>query len=458
MAIPITIGIVGAVLGLATLSMQFVPPLKRASDYTFNKLLPNRLQGVIESLQMRQRGIITQAEYYDYLRSEGFETNQADFIYEAGKQLLSAEAELIMLWRSENAPKDALSNKAIYLENMERLGFNNATAERFEKARQFYPTPSDLVSWQAREVFEPDSVKRYGLDNELELIEREAFYKAGMNDEQIRNFWRAHWQHPSITTVFDMLHRTTFDRPSDQSSSAGQIGDRTYFKLLEHNEVQDYFRLVEIPPFWRKRLIELSFNPYTRVDLRRMYNLGILTQEQVFKGYLDLGYDEEKAQALTIFAVVNNMPKERDLTRTMVEKAFEIGEIELKEFKQLLIALGYDSEESDVIISIKQHKLDSDELDDKIATIKAQFVRGINTEEITIDLLDKLNLKSSYRDRLVAQIIREKQAQFKLPNKEDLLKWFTTKLIDIDLFSAKMELLGFREQDIQLYIKSVSVT
>jgi len=262
---------------------------------------------------------------------------------------------------------------------MQRLGYSRERADILWHTSFFYPTPSDLVSWQAREVFEEDAVRKYGLDAEFERIRKEPFYRAGMDDEQIRNYWRAHWQHASWTQVAEMLHRNQ----------------------LTKDEVWEWFRLVEIPPYWRDKFIAVSYSPYTRVDVRRMWDMRTIDESELMRTYLDLGYDEEHATNMVIWTKVytafpdliarfrngwitsdqvldeliqmgmpanrakelletkiktpvkaERLAKERDLTKTEILKGLKLGKLSQAQATALLERLGYDRAEASFIVEI----------------------------------------------------------------------------------------------------------
>ncbi|GAI97695.1 unnamed protein product, partial [marine sediment metagenome] len=122
--------------------------------------------------------------------------------------------------------------------------------------------------WQAREVFEPEMVEKYGLLDEVELIERDLFYKVGMSDEMIENYWKAHWQHASWMQIVEMRRR----------------------ELITDADVWEWFRMVEIPPFWRDNLIALIWEIPTRVDVRRWYDMGTIDETELRSIYGRRGY------------------------------------------------------------------------------------------------------------------------------------------------------------------------
>lgn len=265
-----------------------------------------------------------------------------------------------------------------YYTRMAKLGFDEAEAKLFLDAQRYYPSPMELVMWQAREVFEPGMVERYGLDDELEGLQKDAFYRAGMDDEQIRNHWRAHWQHASWVQVIEMLRR-------------GQ---------LTEGEVREWFRVVEIPPFWRDKLIAISWAVPTRVDVRRFWDMrtidedrlkeiygwqgyhgkdlddyvlwtkvyvafpdllarwknGWITLDQVRSELIGYGMTPDRMEELIETKVktmgAGRTTAERDLTKTDIYKGVKKGILVWAQGVELLVDLGYDPGEADYILRL----------------------------------------------------------------------------------------------------------
>jgi len=263
-------------------------------------------------------------------------------------------------------------------DDLKDQGWSDDRIEALKFVTLFYPSPQDLITWQAREVFEPTMIARYGLDDEFEAIEKEPFYKAGMTDEQIRNYWRAHWEHASWMQVVEMLRR-------------GQ---------LTESEVRDWFRLVEIPPFWRDKLIAISREVPTRVDVRRFWDMRTIDEARLREIYTWQGYygkdlddyvlwtkvyvafpdlimrwtngwislDDVRAELTRLGMPANRVEemlqtkmkaakpertaKERDLTKAEIVKGVKKEIIPPSEGIELLMDMGYDEDEADFILAI----------------------------------------------------------------------------------------------------------
>ncbi|GAI38521.1 unnamed protein product, partial [marine sediment metagenome] len=255
------------------------------------------------------------------------------------------------LWRKLGIGKD----KKKVRKELADQGWTDERIDTILDTAKFYPTAQDLILWQAREVYEPDAIAKYGLKDELERLEKEPFHKAGIDDEQIANYWMAHWQHPEWRTVQEMLFRTD----------------------LTEEDVWEWFRLVEIPPYWRDKLITIMYHPFTRVDVRRMNKIGVLDREETKRAYLDIGFNEEKAEKMTIFTELYNADPEdsekteedrrkeelRGLTRTAVLKQYKDQLIDASLAGDYLTGLGYTEEVVDFYLAREDYNREEEKVD-----------------------------------------------------------------------------------------------
>ena len=321
-----------------------------------------------------------------------------------------------------------------YKADMLKHGYKEKDIKAYEDVMKFYPAPTDLVNWQAKEVYEPDAIRKYGLDNEFENLELEPFLKAGMTEEQIKNYWRAHWVHASWRQVAEMLHR-------------GQ---------LTHEEVKDWFRLVEIPPFWREKFINISYNPVTRVDLRRLFRSGVYNREEVKAGYEALGSDPEIAEYLTQWTELEYSPADKELTKSEILKKYKLGEAESGTVTEMLTVLGYGTEEIEWIISIEDYKLSNAAIEEEANLIVSEVVNGTKTFSKAEEDLKRLNLPIKAKNKYISKIKSEVRKKSKKPDKGDLKRWFELEIITEEEFKADMLGLLYTSKDIERYIKEVT--
>ena len=241
-------------------------------------------------------------------------------------------------------------------DDLREQGFSEERIDALKDFTLFYPSPGDLVRWQAREVFEPEMVSRYGLDDELEAIDKEPFYKAGMTDEQIRNFWRAHWEHASWIQVVEMLRR-------------GQ---------LTEEEVWDWFRVFEIPPFWRDKLIAISRAVPTRVDVRRFWDMRTIDEARLREIYTWQGYHGKDLDDYVLWTKVYcAFP---DLIARWSK-----GWIKLDQVKSELVALGMPAARVEEMIETKVKAEEPGRVAGEKDLTKSDIIKGVKTGVITWD-------------------------------------------------------------------------
>ena len=150
----------------------------------------------------------------------------------------------------ENTVRNLYLREVITKEGMEKrmleLGYNKERTAEIIQGWPVIPGVGDLLHLVAKEAFEPDIIKHYGYDEEYPDEQTKWLKMQGLSEDWIRKFWYAHWETPSIGQGFEMLHRG----------------------FIDEKELDDLFRTVEIPPFWRDKLRGIAFNPFTRVDVR----------------------------------------------------------------------------------------------------------------------------------------------------------------------------------------------
>ena len=207
------------------------------------------------------RGHLSMDQLDWYLHRMNLSDTQIGILRELSSVRLDSQTAIRANWRGI-IPDDTLKRM------LNDQGLRDADIATLKQVSRFYPDPADLINWQAKEVFEPEMISRYGLDDEYGSIDKEPFYKAGMTDEQILNYWRAHWEHASWMQVVEMLHRG----------------------LLTEEQVWDWFRVVEIPPFWRQNLIETAYTWPTRVDVRRWWDMRTIDETELRRLYSGMGY------------------------------------------------------------------------------------------------------------------------------------------------------------------------
>jgi len=213
------------------------------------------------------RGKITNEELHSLCTWLGISDEHVEQLKELSQVRLDPSA-VITAWRRDPVKYENLFS------DLKDSGWDDSRIEALKFVTLYYPSPAELIHWQAREVFEPEMVSKYGLTTGLGELRREDFYKAGMDDAQIDNHWIAHWEHASFIQMREMLHRG----------------------IIEEQDVIDWFPLVEMAPFWGENLIKTMYTWPTRVDVRRFWDMRTISEERLRELYKGMGYHDENLE------------------------------------------------------------------------------------------------------------------------------------------------------------------
>lgn len=268
-----------------------------------------------------------------------------------------------------------------------KAGMSDSLRDAMIEGQKYFPIPQDFIRFAVRDTFNDEVVQKYHYDDDYPSAIDAYVKKAGMSPEWLKHFWRAHWELPSPTQTFEMLHR-------------GKITMDDARKLL---------KIADLAPYFVEPMLAIAYTPYTRVDIRRMYNEGVLTKEEVLRSYKDIGYDEVHAQKLTEWTTKDGMSRERDLTLTQIIDAYTYGEIVESAAITELKKLGYDDNESKLVLKLENDKIDRAlRKREKNIAVK-RYVKGIITMQEFSATLD--TLKISDREKKIT--IAEAQLQVK---------------------------------------------
>ena len=213
----------------------------------------------------------------------------------------------------------------------------------------------------AKEAFEPDMIARYGLGAEMPGEFITAMGKLGFTEDWAKKFWYGHWDPPSISQAYEFLQRRV--KKPDGS-------------VWTKDDIYEFFRVIEVAPYFRQMLIDISYRPYTRRELPRLFRLGAITEDEMYEGYLDVGVSPEKARKLTDASLREAREKERELTRADIEDGYRRGLLSKPEATEYLEALGYDPAEVSFILARVDVKRVGERKNARVAVIKKRYIAG----------------------------------------------------------------------------------
>ena len=360
------------------------------------------------------------------LKDQGWSEERSELLMDVAKSRLKEELLVTLRLRG-------IVTKEQYTQRMYVLGYDATEAEDLYKSLLEYPGISDIVRMAVREAYTPEIAEKFGQYQDLPAQFVTEAAKVGIDEPTARQYWAAHWDLPSPMQGFDMLHRG----------------------IITQEELKLLLRALDVMPFWRDKLINLAYAPFTRVDIRRMHKLGILTAAQVKQSYKDIGYNEEKAEALTRFTLALNADTataaEKDLTKAEMVSAFKKRIITEAELTLWLKAYGYNDAEVRVIIDSSRTTADVTTRDLTLSQIQSLYQKGLRSKVECNEFLLAFGFDAAEITALYSLWDWAQPATDRLPSRTDFDAFIAAEIIDINEWSNGYSLLGYDMQYQEMY-------
>lgn len=180
-----------------------------------------------------------------------------------------------------------------YQAGMRQLGFlEPQTSENLFKLFQQLPTLSDIIRLMVRDADDDSLATTLGLDTQFDQKYGKQLRKwseqQGVPELFAKYAWRAHWEIPSPTQLFEFWRRLR------RNPAFG--GEDKLWKDIEAALIQQ-----DILPYWHNAYKAINFVPLGRVDIRRMFQIGTLSDAELEPAISQLGYSDENTTKLAKF-------------------------------------------------------------------------------------------------------------------------------------------------------------
>jgi len=420
---------------LSSVASTALSPFAEKMRQRMNSLVRPALMNGTDIIQAEQRGFSTEELRNTILNRQGFPGDQQRVLIELMKTR-PGTMDIIDYWRRE------LFDDATATTELTNLGWDSRYIAIIKEAAFPPPGVQDLIRMAVREVFSPEVAEAFGQFEEIPDPYLMWAKRIGLSDEWARNYWAAHWVLPSVQQGFEMLHRS----------------------VITEDDMEKLFVALDVMPFWREPIKQIAFRPYTRVDVRRMFSLNILDRPAVKRSYLDLGFDDEKAENMTEFTVryVEGTRKveksrERDLTKGDIIGLFNDGLLSSESAENHLSQMGYSEAESSLLIKreIVQEMRSDRKADIKLIVDQAK-IKTLSFQEAQ-DRLNGLDLTRKEMERAMIDVRRSTTERTRLPSKSDLDNWRELKLISPTQYVEELDGLGFPAKYVALYAEAIQL-
>ena len=302
-------------------------------------------------------------------------------------------AQLLTVGVVQQALNRGFIDEATAADHLSRSGYSGSAKQALLELRNIIPSPTDLIRMAVREVFNPSLRESLTLDAEYPDAFTPWARQLGISEDWARNYWAMHWDLPSPSQGYEMLHRGEIEMP----------------------QLVDLIKALDFAPVWRDKLINIAYNPITRVDLRRLYKGGIITEEVVFRGYKAQGYNDENARYLTDYTKKYYSPEDAsqlddmaDLAVSTFRTAYRRHVITRDEALDRIVEAGYTEDVADFLLSI----------DDAQLALNPTTDAGVAVRDLTVPII-----RTAYAEKLWdrARAQQELEALGYLPWEADLL-------------------------------------
>jgi len=417
-------GMVGG-LGMNAASSMFAP-IFRIINYTVDIGLHTARADPALAWVLSWRSLNVAEKCYTGMRELGWSDDLIDAFREAARPRVSE----LDLYR---AALRGITDDAHVREELHKRGWTAEDRDIIEQLMLQIPGPQDLVTMAVREAFSPDSIRELGLGAEFPSEFAEWMEKQGFEREWALRYWYAHWALPSLSAGYEMLHRG----------------------VMDESQLKALLKAQDVSPVWRDRLIEISYSPLTRVDVRRMYGLGVLDRAQVKRAYMDLGYNEQRAEWLTQFTERYETDDAREATKSDILGGFREGMLSYDEAVDWLQQLNYSSEYARYFVDKEVAALARKRQDAQTSSIKTLYVNHDISEPEARTRLTSIGLASGEIDAKISDWRIEREAKTKRPSQATLDTLLKRDTITESEYRTQMSFLGFQDQYLDWYLTLV---
>lgn len=382
-----------------------------------------------------RKQVVQVDEAIDTLKGQGFTDESARRMVLLAFSPPPPETVLHM-WRrglaSEDRTKDALK----------AAGLSDEWTQAYMAASEYLTSPSDLITQSVREVFSPSDREKLQLDADFPSAFAERAAKWGMTEQTARDFWAAHWRLPSAEQGFEMLHRD----------------------IIKDDELAMLLKALDYSPAWRAKLQAISYNPYTRVDIRRMHKLGILKDGDLVRVHRDLGYNQEHAEALAEFVrQLNQAPEDRadeelgKLTKASILSLYRDGLLTREKAVSLLTDSGVSPEAANLYVQQVDVDEAQSERQAEAGLIVELALAGELTRDQARDRLNALGMSAPETEKILAQLYRKLSAKTKIPTRAEGAQMLEAGVISPSDYRALLGALGYPERWADAFMRLATI-
>jgi len=336
-------------------------------------------------------------------------------------------------------------------------GFNDKEISVLRELSWAYPSPSDFIRFAVRDVFTKDAKTQEALSAEFPEDIVPYAERAGMRKEVLEWYWKAHWELPSPSQVYEMLHRLNPDVLAVRGEAYKEMGLELDKLETTKETVEFYLKQADYDKRWRQRLLAISYNPLTRVDLRRIYELGLIDDDDLLARLMEVGYTKKDAELMVEFYKTFRQEEARTFAKTEIKYLLYYGIINETEAKVMLERLGYTEEDAKTMIELWKVKLAEKDMRETQKYVRDAYALGEITRQEAERILKQAGLSEEVISVVLDKEDKRRLKSQKLPSPSTIVKWLKLGVISKDKAREILRSINVKEEYIEYYIKEAEV-
>jgi len=334
-----------------------------------------------------------------------------------------------------------------YDKKMRQLGYTEPTDRALcWDASKWLPGPTDIVRMMVRDTVDPNIVGRFGLDDDFDAKysgQLKEFAKGQrVDDDVMRLYWRAHWNIPSPTQLFEFYQR--FRSQPELFPSGKPLEDVT--QALEQQDIL---------PKWIPAYLAATFRPLTRIDAKRSLELGTITEDQAVKAWGQLGYSDENAEKLVKLAVTN---AKRTSVKHPAVKRLAKGELSEDQAKRIWQMEGVPERYYDDMVDRAGIEGNANRRKVCIASLKKRYFLGEFDETQVSSQLVGLGISALTAIEISAGFTCELRSRGRQIAAKELVGWYLDSVISPAELQLRLLRLGYDNDDVVLILRQADLT
>lgn len=397
----------------------------------YRQCYPDMLMQPGDLASALHRNLISTDKAGQDLEKQGYSTEDATVLLNTAFQIPDIQFLFSMYYRG-------LKTTDELWQDLKSRGYKESDIRRLIEISFYIPPPQDLISMAVREVFSEETARAQGQYDDFPEEFAQYAEMQGISREWAERYWAAHWRLPSEQMGFEMLHR----------------------RVIDDKKLESLLVALDIMPGWREEIKAISYNPLTRVDIRRMNALGVLDDQETYDAYLDIGYNPENAQRLLEFTKELNAEESSvnaevvsSLTRSSIMGFYNDGMIDDTVALGLLVNAGIDAVSAALFIQAADFDRERKERKQDVAIILDKYRFKSLDYAQAADHIRALGLESRETELALLDLDRLRERDNKMPSKADLAKFWKAQIITDDDYVNNMILLGYNQQWARRYLE-----